>query len=134
MPADLNRVTLVGRLTRDPEMRHLPGGDPVMSMRLAVSSRQRAEDGTWGDRSNYFDVTLFGRRAEGISAYLAKGTRIGIDGRLSWREWQAQDGSKRQSVEIVANDVFLLDGRRADAEEGALAGAGAGGSSGDTPF
>jgi single-strand DNA-binding protein len=111
MPADLNRVTLVGRLTRDPELRHTQGGDPVCSIRLAVSSRARDESGGWGDRSNYFDVTVFGRQAETASTYLAKGRRIGVDGRLSWREWQAQDGSKRQSVEVIANDVFFLDSR-----------------------
>ncbi len=112
MPADLNRVNLVGRLTRDPELRQLPSGDPVCNMRLAVSSRARQEDGSWGDRSNYFDVTVFGRQADTVSQYMAKGRRIGIDGRLSWREWQAQDGTKRQSVEIIANDVFFLDSRR----------------------
>jgi single-strand DNA-binding protein len=111
MPADLNRVTLVGRLTRDPELRHTAGGDPVCSIRLAVSSRARDEGGNWGDRSNYFDVTVFGRQAETASTYLAKGRRIGVDGRLSWREWQTQDGSKRQSVEVVAGDLFFLDSR-----------------------
>ena len=118
MPADLNRVTLVGRLTRDPELRQLPSGDPLCSMRLAVSSRARQEDGTWGDRSNYFDVTVFGRQADTAAQYLAKGRRIGVDGRLSWREWQAQDGTRRQSVEVIANDVFFLDSRR-DGDGGA---------------
>ena len=111
MPADLNRVTLVGRLTRDPELRHTGGGDPICAIRLAVSSRSRMDDGNWGDKSNYFDVTVFGRQAETASTYLAKGRRIGVDGRLSWREWQAQDGTKRQSVEVIANDVFFLDSR-----------------------
>ena len=111
MPADLNRVTLVGRLTRDPELRHTQGGDAICSIRLAVSSRARDETGNWGDRSNYFDVTVFGRQAETASTYLAKGRRIGVDGRLSWREWQTQDGSKRQSVEVIANDLFFLDSR-----------------------
>jgi single-strand DNA-binding protein len=119
MPADLNRVTLVGRLTRDPEMRRLPSGDPLCSIRLAVSSRARDETGNWGDRSNYFDVTVFGRQAETASTYLAKGRRIGVDGRLSWREWQAQDGSKRQSVEVIANDLFFLDSRGEGGEAGA---------------
>ena len=118
MPADLNRVTLVGRLTRDPELRHTQGGDPVCSIRLAVSSRSRDESGNWGDRSNYFDVTVFGRQAETASTYLAKGRRIGVDGRLSWREWQAQDGSKRQNVEVIANDVFFLDSRGEGGGEG----------------
>ncbi len=112
MPADLNRVTLVGRLTRDPELRHTAGGDAVCSMRLAVSSRSRGDDGQWGDKSNYFDVVVFGRQAETASNYLAKGRRIGVDGRLSWREWEAKDGGgKRQSTEIVANDIFFLDSR-----------------------
>lgn len=111
MPADLNRVTLVGRLTRDPELRHTAGGDAICSIRLAVSSRARSEDGSWGDKSNYFDVTVFGRQADTAVQYLTKGRRIGVDGRLSWREWQAQDGSKRQSVEVIANDLFFLDSR-----------------------
>lgn len=111
MPADLNRVTLVGRLTRDPELRHTASGDPVCSIRLAVSSRARDETGNWGDRSNYFDVTVFGRQAETASTYLTKGRRIGVDGRLSWREWQAQDGTRRQSVEVIAQDLFFLDSR-----------------------
>ena len=127
MPADLNRVTLVGRLTRDPELRHTAGGDPVCAIRLAVSSRARDESGNWGDKSNYFDVTVFGRQAETSSTYLTKGRRIGVDGRLSWREWTAQDGSKRQSVEVISNDVFFLDSREGGASgEGAGWGQGAG--------
>ena len=139
MPADLNRVTLVGRLTRDPELRRTQGGDPVCSIRLAVSSRSRDDSGNWGDRSNYFDVTVFGRQAETSSTYLAKGRRIGVDGRLSFREWQAQDGTKRSSVEVVANDIFFLDSRGEGGEGGSQGGEGwssqapAGGSGGDLP-
>ena len=71
----------------------------IRSARSAWPSPRAARDegGNWGDRSNYFDVTVFGRQAETASTYLAKGRRIGVDGRLSWREWQAQDGTKRQS-------------------------------------
>jgi single-strand DNA-binding protein len=112
MPADLNQVALVGRLARDGELRHLPSGDAVHALRLAVTARAK-EGGQWTDRSNYFDVTVFGR--EGLASYLTKGSRIGITGRLSWREWQAKDGSKRQAVEVVASDVQLLDGRGDDA-------------------
>ena len=146
MAADLNRVTLVGRLTRDPELRHTGGGDAICSIRLAVSSRARDETGNWGDRSNYFDVTVFGRQAETASTYLAKGRRIGVDGRLSWREWQAQDGTKRQSVEVIANDVFFLDSRGEGGEGGGgslqqgagwsgrgAPGGGGGGGGGDLP-
>ena len=139
MPADLNRVTLVGRLTRDPELRQLPSGDGICSIRLAVSSRARAEDGSWGDKSNYFDVTVFGRQAETAVQYLSKGRRIGVDGRLSWREWQAQDGTRRQSVEVIANDLFFLDSRREGDAGGGIAaepvavGAASGGDD-DLPF
>ena len=138
MPADLNRVTLVGRLTRDPELRHTQGGDPICSIRLAVSSRSRDEAGNWGDKSNYFDVTVFGRQAETASTYLAKGRRIGVDGRLSWREWQAQDGTKRQNVEVIAGDVFFLDSRGEGGGETSSEGSGsspapAAGSGGDLP-
>jgi single-strand DNA-binding protein len=118
VPADLNRVTLVGRLTRDPELRHTAGGQAVCTIRLAVSSRGRDDSGNWSDRANYFDITLFGRTAETASNYLSKGRRIGVDGRLSWREWEAQDGGKRQSVEVVANDIFFLDSRGDGGEGG----------------
>lgn len=124
MPADLNRVTLVGRLTRDPELRHTAGGQSVCSIRLAVSSRGRDDGGNWSDRANYFDITLFGRTAETASNYLTKGRRIGVDGRLSWREWEAQDGSKRQAVEVVANDIFFLDSRGDAGEGGGWSGGG----------
>lgn len=113
MTADLNRVTLVGRLTRDPELRHSNGGNAICSIRLAVSTRARDAAGEWGDRPNYFDVTVFGRQAESAHTYLAKGRRIGVDGRLSWREWEAQDGSKRQTVEVVASDTLEVFDRRA---------------------
>jgi single-strand DNA-binding protein len=111
VPADLNRVTLVGRLTRDPELRHTAGGNAVCTIRLAVTSRARGDDGNWTDRPNYFDVTVFGRQAETATSYLTKGRRIGVDGRLQWREWETQDGGKRSTVEVVANDIFFLDSR-----------------------
>jgi single-strand DNA-binding protein len=134
MPADLNRVTLVGRLTRDPELRHTAGGQAVCTIRLAVSSRGRDDSGNWSDRANYFDITLFGRTAETASNYLSKGRRIGVDGRLSWREWEAQDGGKRQSVEVVANDIFFLDSRGDGGEGGGgVSGGGAERGSWSTP-
>lgn len=124
MAADLNRVTLVGRLTRDPEVRRLPGGDPVCGLRLAVSSRARQDDGSWVDRGNFFDVTVFGRQADAVAAHLAKGRRVGVDGRLAWREWQTREGARREGVEIVAAEVVFLDSRAlpshgADAPEAA---------------
>ena len=111
MPADLNRVTLIGRLTRDPELRHTAGGDPLCNLRIAVNSRTRDDSGNWGDKPNFFDVTVFGRQAESVTQYMSKGRRIGVDGALSWREWESQDGGKRQAVEVRARDIFFLDSR-----------------------
>ena len=110
MAGDINRVVLVGRLTRDPEVRHLPSGQPVLQLGLAVNGRQKDDMGNWVDKPNFFDVKLFGPRAESLSQYLSKGKRIGIDGRLDWSSWE-QDGAKRSKVEIVAFDIQFLDSR-----------------------
>ena len=99
MAGDINRVTLVGRLTRDPELRHLPSGSPVLQLGLAVNGRQKDDAGNWTDKPNFFDVKVFGNQAEMLSQHLAKGRRVGIDGRLDWSSWEAQDGSKRSKVE-----------------------------------
>ena len=106
MASDLCSVTIVGRLTRDAEQRQA-GETSIQSMRLAFSTRKKT-GGEWGDVSGYVDVVLFGR--EGLAPYLVKGTRIGVSGRLAWREWE-KDGVKRQAIEVVANDVQLLDSK-----------------------
>lgn len=108
MAADTNVVVLIGRLTRDPELRHTSGGQAVCSMRLAVNGRGRDDAGNWSDTPNFFDVTVFGRQAEMVHQHMSKGRQIAVSGRLSWREWEAQDGSKRQTVEVVANDVQFI--------------------------
>jgi single-strand DNA-binding protein len=110
--ANINRVVLVGNLTKDPELRHTPSGTPVCSLRIAVNSRRRDESGSWVDKPNYFDVSVFGNQAESSAQYLSKGRPVGIDGRLDWREWDATDGSgKRQAVQIIAESVQFLGGR-----------------------
>ncbi len=111
MAGDINRVTLVGRLTRDPELRHLPSGTPVLQLGLAVNGRQKDESDNWVDKPNFFDVKVFGNQAEMLAQHLAKGRRIGVDGRLDWSSWEAQDGGKRSKVEVVANTVQFLDSR-----------------------
>ena len=102
MAANINRVVLVGNLTRDPEMKHLPSGTALCSLRIAVNTRRKDESGQWTDKPNYFDVSVWGAQGESCAQYLAKGRPVAIDGRLEWREWEATDGSgKRQAVEIV---------------------------------
>jgi single-strand DNA-binding protein len=117
MAASINRVVLVGNLTRDPELKSTPSGTPVCSLRIAVNSRRKDETGQWADKPNYFSVSVFGNQAESCSQYLSKGRPVAIDGRLDWREWQAQDGAKREAVEIVAESVQFL-GSRGDAAAG----------------
>jgi len=117
MAGDINRVTLVGRLTRDPELRHLPSGTQVLQLGVAVNGRQKDDAGNWIDKPNFFDVKVFGNQAEMLSQHLAKGRRIGVDGRLDWSSWEAQDGSKRSKVEVIAQSVQFLDSR-GDAEGG----------------
>jgi single-strand DNA-binding protein len=110
--ANINRVVLVGNLTKDPELRTTPSGTSVCKLRIAVNTRQKDNaTGQWGDKPNYFDVTVWGNQAESCSQYLSKGRPVGVDGRLDWREWEAQDGSKRQAVEIIADTVQFLGGR-----------------------
>jgi len=112
MAANINRVVLVGNLTRDPEMKHLPSGTALCSLRIAVNTRRKDETGQWTDKPNYFDVSVWGNQGESCAQYLAKGRPVAIDGRLEWREWEATDGSgKRQAVEIVADNVQFLGGR-----------------------
>ena len=111
MAGDINRVTLVGRLTRDPELRHIPSGTPVLELGLAVNGRQQDEAGNWVDKPNFFDVKVYGRQAETLAQHLQKGRRIGVDGRLDWRSWEAQDGGKRSKVDVVAQNVQFLDSR-----------------------
>ena len=116
--ANINRVILVGNLTRDPELRHTPSGTAVCKLRVAVNTRQKDSTGQWVDKPNYFDVTVWGNQGESCAQFLAKGRPIGIDGRLDWREWEAQDGTKRQAVEIVADNVQFLGGRDSAVSEG----------------
>ena len=118
MAANINRVVLVGNLTRDPEMKHLPSGTALCSLRIAVNTRRKDESGQWTDKPNYFDVSVWGNQGESCAQYLSKGRPVAIDGRLEWREWEATDGSgKRQAVEIVADNVQFL-GSRGDSDGG----------------
>lgn len=122
MAGDINRVTLVGRLTRDPEVQHLPSGTAVLRLGLAVNGRQQDAGGNWVDKPNFFDVKVFGNQAEMLSQHLAKGRRIGVDGRLDWSSWE-QDGAKRSKVEVIAQSVQFLDSRN-DGEGSGSAGSG----------
>jgi single-strand DNA-binding protein len=120
---DTNRVVLVGRLTRDPELRSLPSGTAVCGLRIACNAGQKDADGEWSERPNFFDVDAFGPPGEAVAAHMRRGSRVCVDGRLSWREWETADEQKRQAVSIVADHVQFLErpGERAGGEDGLIA-------------
>jgi single-strand DNA-binding protein len=105
----INRVVLVGRLTRDPELRALPSGTSVCNVRIACNSFRKDSDGELIERPNYFDVSVYGVAGESVSRYMRRGSRVGIDGRLEWREWETAEQERRQAVSVVADVVQFLD-------------------------
>ncbi|MCL2768491.1 MAG: single-stranded DNA-binding protein [Solirubrobacterales bacterium] len=108
--SNINRVVLVGRLTRDPELRELSSGNAVCSLRLACNSRRRDADGEYHERPNYFDVSVFGPLGENVERYMRKGRQVAVDGRLEWREWEGADEARHQAVSVVADNVEFLGG------------------------
>lgn len=134
--SNINRVVLVGRLTRDPELRALPSGRSVCSLRIACNSTRKDVEGGYEEKPNFFDVSVFGAHGETVDRYMRKGGRVAIDGRLRWSEWENGEGQHRQSVEVVAEAVEFLDApggapgeasgqQDPDAHSGQLVGAGA---------
>jgi single-strand DNA-binding protein len=117
--SNINRVILTGNLTSDPELRSLPSGTSVCKLRLAVNTRRKdGASGEWVDKPNYFDITVWGAQGENCARYLAKGRGVAVDGRLEWREYQDQQGNKRQATDIVADNIQFLGGGRDDAPGG----------------
>ncbi len=108
MANDINIVTLVGRLTRESELKYTNSGLAVCKFSLAVNRRKRSGD-QWTDEVSYFDVVLWGKQGEAIQQYLGKGKQIAVSGELRQNRWE-QDGQKRSKVEIVASNVQLLGG------------------------
>jgi single-strand DNA-binding protein len=142
---DTNITVQTGNLTRDPELRHSPGGTPICDLRIAVNGRRKdGQSGDWVDKPNFFSVTCFGATAENAAKFLEKGRKVLVEGRLDWNEWEAKDGSgKRQSVQIIASRVKYLGSKPSEDDEseqeapqpqGELAGVGAGGGEEDIPF
>ena len=109
---NINRVVLTGNLTRDPELRATSGGTAVCKLRIAVNTRRKdPSTGEWGEKPNYFDVTVWGAQGENCATYLQKGRPVAVDGRLEWREWEGENGQKRQAIDIIADSVQFLGSR-----------------------
>jgi single-strand DNA-binding protein len=114
---NINVVVVTGNLTKDPELRTLNSGTSVCELRIAVNSRRKDQSGNWIDKPNYFDVTVWGAQGENCATYLTKGRPVAIEGRLDWREWETQEGGKRQAVQIIANSVQFLGSRDGGGEQ-----------------
>lgn len=115
MARSLNQVTLMGNLTRDPELRQTPTGQNVTSFSLALNRSYKDSSGEWQEATDYIDIVCWGPLAERVSQYLSKGRRCLVQGRLQSRSWE-QDGQKRSKVEVLANDVTFLDNRGSDSD------------------
>lgn len=102
----INRVTISGNLTRDPELRTTQSGTSVLQLGIAVNDRRRnPQSGEWEDYPNYINCVTFGNRAESLNKYLSKGSKVMIDGRLRWSQWETQDGQKRSKIEVVIDSL-----------------------------
>jgi single-strand DNA-binding protein len=112
--AGLNNVVLIGNLTRDPELRYTPSGLPVCTLRLAVNRNFSNSPGEI--ETDYFNVVVWRNQAEKCAEYLSKGRQVAVTGRLQSRSWEAADGQRRTTIEVVADRVIFL-GRRERREE-----------------
>ncbi|MCL2139272.1 MAG: single-stranded DNA-binding protein [Treponema sp.] len=114
--ADLNHVVLIGRLTRDAELKTIANGQAVCKFSIAVNRRKKNGD-QWEDEANFFDIVVWGKQGESLHSYLVKGKVVGVDGELRQDRWQ-QDGQNRSKIEIIANYIQLLGGTPGNASGG----------------
>lgn len=104
----INRVTISGNLTRDPELRATSGGAQVLSFGVAVNDRAKNQQtGEWEDRPNFIECTMFGTRAEKLAQYLHKGMKVAIEGKLRYSQWE-KDGQKRSKLEVIAEEFEFM--------------------------
>ena len=124
----INRVVISGNLTRDPELRSTASGTAVLNLGVAVNDRRKNQQtGEWEDQANFIDCTMFGTRAEAVSQYLSKGTKVAIEGKLRYSTWENQQGDKRSKIEVIVDDIEFMSSR------GEGGGGGAGRSYGSAP-
>ena len=107
---DLNSVVLVGRLTRDPELKYTPSGTAILGFDLAVNRSVKKGD-SWTDEASFFNCTLFGKQAESVSKYMEKGKQVAISGELTQDRWEDKEGRKNSRVKIICNSLQLLGGK-----------------------
>ncbi|MFG0306464.1 MAG: single-stranded DNA-binding protein [Phycisphaerales bacterium JB040] len=139
MAGNVNKVFLMGNLTRDVEMRALPSGMSVGSFGIAVNERFKDRDGNWQERANFVDCEIFGNRADAFAKYLGKGSPVFIEGKLRLDQWEDREGNKRSKLKVVVDNFEFIGGGRGEggggggggyAKSGASSGGGGGGGGG----
>lgn len=115
----INKAIITGNITRDVELRSTGGGLSVANFSVAVNERvKNTSSGEWEDRANFIDCTMFGKRAEALAQYLTKGTKVTVEGRLRWSQWEDKNGGgKRSKIEIVVDELELMTRGEKRAEE-----------------
>lgn len=108
--ATLNKVFLIGNLTRDPELRYIPSGSAVVTFTVAVNRVYKTQTGEKKEQTSFIRVVVWGRRAEVCGEYLSKGSPVFVEGRLQSRDWETQEGQKRNTVEVIADNIQFLRG------------------------
>ena len=120
----INRVIISGNLTRDPELRSTESGLPVLGFGVAVNDRRKnQQSGEWEDYPNFIDCTMFGARAESLSRYLNKGTKVSIEGKLRWSQWE-REGQKRSKIEVIVDELEFMSSRNDSSSYGGGMGGG----------
>ncbi len=123
MARGVNKVIIVGNLGQDPEVRYMPNGNAVANITVATSESWKDQQGQMQERTEWHRIVLYRRLAEIAGEYLRKGAKVYLEGRLQTREWQDQQGQKRYTTEIIANEMQMLDGRGTGAPQGGNMGA-----------
>ena len=104
----INRAIISGNLTRDAELRSTASGMPVLQFGVAVNDRHKnSQTGEWEDYPNFIDCTMFGPRAEKVAQYLSKGSKVAIEGKLRWSQWE-KDGEKRSKLEVIIDEIEFM--------------------------
>lgn len=118
MANSLNKVQIIGNLTRDIELKQTKGGDAVCTVDIATNHPVKSENGEWTTAPDYHKIVVWGKLAEVAAKYLSKGDKVYFEGSLQTRSWEAEDGSKRYSTEVKAKEMILLGSRKRDEQSG----------------
>lgn len=118
----INSVSISGNLGADPDLRSSASGIAILSLRIAVNERRKDQSGEWTDYTNWIDAVMFGSRAEAVSRYLSKGSKVSVSGHLHYSSWE-KDGQKRSKLEVIVDEIeFMSRGQQDGSQQGGYGG------------